>query len=430
MTNIGLVGFNQELVDALSVSNANLVTPSQNGFAIEDLDKGLIDLQKGYPVVDTRPLSASEFKLLKAEFEHYSARRKLLLNSEEKHVLFLHVLAKAQVFVNSVDGLVFSNLPHQGVDAVIDGLAQIQGKPCQYFTPSIFDANGYLSPKREGFYSNLIVAERPAVIEIDSTSKQKVSYMAPPLRRTISSIMASKLATFREFGRISKDYPLRLLFAGWADRYFNISYRKINWSNEPDLTRGDVLKVYLPLHFQPELTTSFMGLNYFDQCHAIVQLATLLRNNGPPFKIFVKENPKQELHMRQFLANLGQYAEIVFVGRSVPSDKLIGSCDLTATITGTAGWEAVKSGKPVVIFGTTWYQDAPGVMRFDNLSIKQISVPSKEADPKVALAWFAKHCTYLLPFQFDKGVTAYPEVFNSSVSTIEFAISKVIENVR
>ena len=44
-----------------------------------------------------------------------------------------------------------------------------------------------------------------------------------------------------------------------------------------------------------------------------------------------------------------------------------------ATITGTAGWEAITGGKNVVIFGKAWYKNFPGVYEFsDKISINEI----------------------------------------------------------
>lgn len=430
MTNVGLVGFNQELVGALHVTNANLVTTLQHGIIIEALDKGLVDLTQRYPNADTRGLSPRDFRMLKAEFEHYSSRRRLVLNQEERHVLFMHILSGALQFVASVDALLFSNLPHQGVDAVIAELARIKGKPCQFFSPSIFDQYAYLSSAREGFYSKLHTAPEPAVVAIDTSSKQKVSYMGPTPRRKLKSILDSKLATFREFGRYGRDYPLRLLMVDTVSRYFHHNYRRIEWDSDPEIGGSDVLKIYMPLHLQPELTTSFMGLNYFDQCHAVVQLATLLSRTGRRFQIFVKENPKQDLRMRQFLPNLQDIEGIVFVGRSFPSDNLIEACDMTATITGTAGWEAAKSGKPVIIFGTTWYETAPGVVKFDEITDEDIVGSKRSADPSEVAKWFDDHRRVLHNCQFDKGVSVYAETLDSSIASIEHAVFKAIESVK
>jgi capsule polysaccharide export protein KpsC/LpsZ len=44
--------------------------------------------------------------------------------------------------------------------------------------------------------------------------------------------------------------------------------------------------------------------------------------------------------------------------------SLIQHSKFVATITGTAGWEAVSGGKSAVIFGQAWYTNFPGVFQY------------------------------------------------------------------
>jgi len=46
---------------------------------------------------------------------------------------------------------------------------------------------------------------------------------------------------------------------------------------------------------------------------------------------------------------------------------LIERCKAIATITGTAGWEALFKGKPAVVFGHAFYRDAPGVIAVESV---------------------------------------------------------------
>ena len=59
------------------------------------------------------------------------------------------------------------------------------------------------------------------------------------------------------------------------------------------------------------------------------------------------------------------------------SSKLIGNSQFVSTISGTAGWEAISTGKPVLIFGKTWYQNFEGVFKWDSKPVIENIINSK-----------------------------------------------------
>jgi hypothetical protein len=112
--------------------------------------------------------------------------------------------------------------------------------------------------------------------------------------------------------------------------------------------------VYFPLHLQPELSTSAIGGIFQDQLYAIETLSALLGNE---WIIFVKENPKQDFYQRDelFFDRLDQLPRVYWVDKLFPSLEIIEKAALTATITGTAGWETIKGGGKCLVFGQAWY---------------------------------------------------------------------------
>ena len=59
---------------------------------------------------------------------------------------------------------------------------------------------------------------------------------------------------------------------------------------------------------------------------------------------------------------------VTFIHPSVNSLDLIKNSLAVATVTGTAGWEGFLNGKPVLMFGNYFYQDAPGVFKVSSSS--------------------------------------------------------------
>jgi hypothetical protein len=118
--------------------------------------------------------------------------------------------------------------------------------------------------------------------------------------------------------------------------------------------------VYFALQLQPEMTTSALGGPFKDQALAIEALARLL---PPGVRILVKENPKQGAYMRgpMFFHRLARIPQVQFMPSHASTHDLTARALYVASISGTVGWEAVRKGKPALVFGHTWYASLPGV---------------------------------------------------------------------
>ncbi len=123
--------------------------------------------------------------------------------------------------------------------------------------------------------------------------------------------------------------------------------------------------VYFPLHLQPEATTNPMGGVFVDQYLALEALVRALPDG---WKVVVKENPAQKLAKRDygFYEHLAAMPEVHLVSRDVSTFDLIERSEAVATITGTAGWEALFNAKPSIVFGRAFYRDAPGVIAVED----------------------------------------------------------------
>lgn len=117
--------------------------------------------------------------------------------------------------------------------------------------------------------------------------------------------------------------------------------------------------VYLPLHLQPEATTLPLGGIYE---HQGLTVETLVRALPPGWLLVVKENPKQRFDKRAaaFYRRLASLPSVRLVSRSRNSFDLLTGCRAVATVTGTAGWEALCVGKPTLVLGQAFFRHAPG----------------------------------------------------------------------
>ena len=129
-------------------------------------------------------------------------------------------------------------------------------------------------------------------------------------------------------------------------------------TTEPDLNRPFV---YLPLHFQPEASTVPLGGAYGCQLLIAQLLGACLPDD---VFIYVKEHPHGSSWLMRsvdYYRDLLAIPNVRLIARNIDTFTLREHCRAVATVTGTAGIEALFRGKPVLLFGHRYYQYARGV---------------------------------------------------------------------
>jgi hypothetical protein len=124
--------------------------------------------------------------------------------------------------------------------------------------------------------------------------------------------------------------------------------------------------VFVPLHYQPEKTTSPQGGLY---THQMLMMEVLAASLPPGWWIYAKEAPAQFMpHLREtaaknkaFYRRLAALPRVKLVSMELSSFDLIDHGRAVATVTGTAGWEAALRGKPALVFAHAWYRGCEGV---------------------------------------------------------------------
>ncbi|MCD4679463.1 MAG: hypothetical protein K8S00_03655 [Bacteroidales bacterium] len=134
---------------------------------------------------------------------------------------------------------------------------------------------------------------------------------------------------------------------------------------EPDFNHPYII---VNLHYQPEMTSNPSGDIFVDQRMCVEVLAKHLPSD---YLIYVKEHPSQffahgEGHTSrtlEFYDDLTRYSQVRLMPLNYDPFTLIRNSQAVATITGTTGWEAMVLGKPVIIFGLSWYEKYSGVLK-------------------------------------------------------------------
>lgn len=328
-----------------------------------------------------------------------------------------NILAKylySLVVKNSIELMLFSNIPHEGPDFLLFEIARylniktiiaVQSLfPNMFFMVRTIEDFGVFSTSQDRNHitmqdtiDSLKVFEKP-LFYMEGTSSLSlgkriglnkplitiwnvVRQANPPKQDKVKSLGSATVCHETVKGALSPlERAFNIFFSVLSKCTIMYDFHKYTThlnkliSHNLNLT---VPYIYFPLHFQPELTTVPLGYKYFDQALVLEKLHSLLPAG---WKIFVKENPIQTEFMRDiyFFKRIEALDNVVWVPRDYDSNALIRSCKILATVTGTAGWEALLQKKPVIVFGSAWYKQFPHVFTFykdiDLLALSNVSV--------------------------------------------------------
>ena len=148
------------------------------------------------------------------------------------------------------------------------------------------------------------------------------------------------------------------------------------------------------LHFQPEASTMPMGYVFADQ---ILILEMILSATPKDLKIYIKEhpyiyeNPAQDRHERSlnFYKQLLRDPRVKFLPRKMNSIEIISKAKYITSICGSVSWEALRIGKPCIVFGWAWFSSCKSCFSVDSVSslkqaIKKIDkTTSKQVESNV-----------------------------------------------
>ncbi|MEM9765910.1 MAG: hypothetical protein AAF968_26030, partial [Pseudomonadota bacterium] len=293
----------------------------------------------------------------------------------------------------------FFNVPHLAYDTVLYQQARALGLRTLILTQSLFPARfmslsriedlGRLAPCAEVSSPALAISGEEALDLFYMPDTRSDAHGTALSARDWLNLMAYIL--LKEPGLVRRPARVRALarrmtelksrFPSWRDpfaRFFHVSqfdYFETLAAFEPveaDLNRP---YVYAPLQLQPEMTTSALGGRYHDQVLALETLSKILPQD---VAIYVKENPKQGAFMRGPLMwhRLRRIRNLTVLPSGADTHQLIKNALCVATVTGTAGWEAIRMGVPAVVFGQAWYGDFPGVTRYrEGMAFGEIVAP-------------------------------------------------------
>ena len=262
-------------------------------------------------------------------------------------------------------------------------LSEATERYLQSLTGSEKDLPAYIQP----FYSALahkpFQADPAAVAEpAPKARRHNLRVLAGVGRKLMAKARSSLAAPYRHFTappprnylKVEGKRPEESFISGFQYRLFRrrsikrmreLAAHYANLAQPVDLSSP---YVYVPLSYQPERTTSPLGGVFVNQLLMLEMLSVSLPQG---WQLYVKEHPTHFFEGRAFRTQCARTADFYDDIAALPNVRLapmsLSSFELTdhaqavASVSGTAGWEAVTRGKPGLVFGYPWYQGCEGI---------------------------------------------------------------------
>lgn len=381
-----LIAFNKDIKEVIVISDGYKLE------ATNDIKITYIDYNELLNVKSLNE-SISDFNVLNFSSEELFNSLKMMNRLHEidsksfesrMDILFNYAGFWNKIFNDSqVDIAIFSNRPHE----VYDYIAQ-----CILASKNI-DTYCFFQTNFMGYYEVINLNKNEKVRIHDNIDKQDKTLFDKAIysytnenkvpfylqKQSKIRLFRKKLDGFKKTFKLFGIYSLPKIIKSFINskiRYFINKVYLNRLSITPDLNSNFI---FVPLHYQPELTTCPTGGMYVYQEIMIKKLHSILPKN---WKIYVKEHPSQNLgtvRSLKFYKKINSLSNVKFVNIKFDSYELLNKCKVIAVVTGTLGFEGITKGIPTLVFGDVFFNDAPSVINFDkNIQLDSISREIRE----------------------------------------------------
>ena len=311
-------------------------------------------------------------------------------------------------------------------------------------------------PKRS--YSPLqmqlgLIANEKGIHEVHDLVQRSVhkdTNMNPPRPRNRWRVFLRAIGSLtlkRPFGKyempeffLNPGRRVRISYVPALVKYFFQASRAIRFYDRQALTRlPDEKALVVFLHFQPEAITMPQGGVFADQLLVVDLLLAALPDG---MTVWVKEHPfmfdmfAQDRHERpvEFYKHLLKDPRVRFINRSVPTRALLEKGVIFASTNGTISWEAMRIGKPCIIFGWSWFSECASCFVVDSVNGLRaaFSVAMRKTQAEVLadldefLVFFEKRLIHAVPWRFALDYVDEDFSYEASIARLGRAIGATL----
>ena len=329
------------------------------------------------------------------------------LRNLQDYLDYFHILSDVmaqKMLTARITHAVFWTVPHLGYDTLLYQVAQALGIKTLILSQTLFDKHFWsmANVMDYGLFDPARSTAPPFHFEKGSVADlyyMQDDWQKPGKTGTLSSRAVGQMVLhFLRHDPIKLANPayiagvlkrMRHVYEGmpdWRDpfaRFFHtneLAYFEHLIGFEGGQIDLDQKYIYVPLHNQPEMSTSALGGIYRDQ---VLLIETLARQLPAGWRIYVKENPRQGSFARGplFFHRLTRIPSVTLMPSNANTFALSANAQFVATVTGTAGWEAIRQGRPALVFGAAFYQSLPGIVRYrEGLDFAEVAATQIDHD--------------------------------------------------
>ena len=331
---------------------------------------------------------------------------------DKRKILYMSQLTNAYSLLLNYDYklILFSIIPHATFNYILFNLAKLLGIQTKFFSQIQVQDIFCISDSISDLHSDLSVESNTNYVlssNLQSEFKSRSNNEAPFYMSNRGLNLLQILYNLQK--RIFRVHT----YTQWA---YSIKTKLIYIFTKKHSIPINNKYIYFPLHFQPESSTSPQGDIYVDQYLAILTLSKALPEG---ITILVKEHPKQAIWRRSdgFYSILRKLDNVKFISKKENSHTLIYNSIAVATITGTAGWEAIFNKIPVFAFGKPFYKNMTGVINIqDSTQIKDCIKSILNKTFVLACESDIKSFLYSIQKNYEYGVTDQTYLRQSNLS--------------
>ena len=313
------------------------------------------------------------------------------------------------IYKYNVTCFIKSNFSHEVYDYIIYYILRDKNEKTYFFTQLSFmnryilEEDIYSYPKLKKFVLENNEIKKPCKEVLDFLNKQRIP---ADLTKNVFQVIEKQRGGVKNQHKIIKNYNKKYaVIPDFAQKYF-----------------------FVALHMQPEMTTCPLAGQFVYQDLIIELLDFYLPED---IFIYIKEHPAQTCIGRSenFYERFANRKRVKFIRTDVNSRILCDNSMAVVTCTGTIGWEALIRSKPVLMFGSFFYQFAPGCFCVKTREQLLSSIKTILSDYKIAQdeidSFFQKVYEYSNYGYID---TAYKSLINISEKENENTILQIIQS--